>query len=410
MVTRQLRAGLTYYWAAPARDVKAGYDISSRNLGLDYAIAYTRANDLNERLARWRRGELEPEVVVDETIPGTIGWMFGRYYESDAFTRLKPRTQQAYRRVVKRTLKKKSKEGRELGEYRLQAVSPLAADRIYQRLLEGPNGTAVRVANFSISVIKRAWRVVGRQYRRHFPALNPWDDLEQRHKYKAKRAASRAEAYALAHALSEIGYPSLGLVALVCYEWHQRPENILSGSLKWSDWRPQDRPNHVRLEHAKTGEEVWLPLVIGGKDMFPEIEAYIKTVPRLGEAMVMTMGERRGPHLFSFDYANRRMREAREKAELAGYVTFDACRHGGMTELGDADVTEQGIMALSGHKTPDAARRYIKWTEHQRIVSLKKRRQVMTRAMQRIEKETQRARGGSPTMSDAKRPTQASEK
>lgn len=404
MVTRELKAGLTYYWAAPARDVKAGYDVSSRNLGLDYAVAYARANDLNDRLARWRRGELEPEVVVDDTIPGTIAWMFERYYETDAFRRLKPRTQQAYRRVIKRTLNKKSKEGRELGEYRLQAVSPLAADRIYQRLLEGPKGTAVRVANFSITVIKRAWRVVGRQYRRHFPALNPWDDLEQRHKYKAKRAASRSDAYALAHALSEIGYPSLGLVALVCYEWHQRPENILSGSLKWNDWRPKERPNHVRLEHAKTGEEVWLPLVIGGKDMFPEIEAYIKTVPRLGAAMVMTMGERREPHLFSFDYANRRMREAREKAKLADYVTFDACRHGGMTELGDADVTEQGIMALSGHKTPDAARRYIKWTEQQRVVSLKKRRQVMTRAMRRIEKE---ARGQSRAMTEAKRAAQA---
>jgi len=387
MTTRELKDGLAYYWVAPSRDVKAGYDISSRNLGPDYAIAYARANDLNERIARWRRGELEPEVVVDETIPGTFEWMFERYYETDAFERLKPRTQEMYRRIIKRTLKTKSKEGRELREYRLVAMSPLAADRIYQRLLQGPRGEAVRVANFSITVIKRAWRVVGRQYRRHFPALNPWEDLEQRHKYKAKRAASRREAYALARALNENGYPHLGLVALVCYEWHQRPENILSGSLKWSDWRPPERPNHVRLEHAKTGEEVWLPLAVDGKKMFPELEAYIKRVPKLGEAMVMTMGERGLPHFYSFDYANRRMREARETAKLGAHVTFDACRHGGMTELGDADVTEQGIMALSGHKTPDAARRYVKWTEEQRVVSLKKRRVVMSRAMRRIKAE-----------------------
>ena len=32
-----------------------------------------------------------------------------------------------------------------------------------------------------------------------------------------------------------------------------------------------------------------------------------------------------------------------------------ACRHGGMTELGDAEMKEQQVMALSGHKTPEAA-------------------------------------------------------
>jgi hypothetical protein len=36
-------------------------------------------------------------------------------------------------------------------------------------------------------------------------------------------------------------------------------------------------------------------------------------------------------------------------------LTLAACRHGGLTELGDADLSEQGVMALSGHKTPQVA-------------------------------------------------------
>jgi hypothetical protein len=55
-------------------------------------------------------------------------------------------------------------------------------------------------------------------------------------------------------------------------------------------------------------------------------------------------------------------------------VTLDACRHGGMTELGDAELAEQGVMALSGHKTPDAARLYVKRTERQRVRAAAKRR------------------------------------
>ena len=51
-----------------------------------------------------------------------------------------------------------------------------------------------------------------------------------------------------------------------------------------------------------------------------------------------------------------------------------ACRHGGMTELGDAELTEQGVMSLSGHRSPDAARGYVKKTEAQRLAAARKRR------------------------------------
>jgi type V secretory pathway adhesin AidA len=74
-------------------------------------------------------------------------------------------------------------------------------------------------------------------------------------------------------------------------------------------------------------------------------------------------------------YAQAKVREARESAKLGAHVTLDACRHGGMTELGDAELAEQGVMALSGHKTPQAARLYVKRTELQRITAATKRRQ-----------------------------------
>jgi hypothetical protein len=73
-------------------------------------------------------------------------------------------------------------------------------------------------------------------------------------------------------------------------------------------------------------------------------------------------------------YAQRRIREARTAAGLPSHVTLDACRHGGMTELGDAQLTEQAVMSLSMHKTPQAARLYIKRTERQRATGARRRR------------------------------------
>lgn len=383
--------GVAYYWQPPTRDIRDGFPITSTALGEDYAAAQARANELNTALTAWRRGVVSADETLSGRTTGTFAWLFDTYYETDAFERLSERSKGAYRRVIKRALAMTSKEGRPLKEYRLKALTPLAVDRIYQRLLQGKKGTAVRVANFTVMVVKRAWSIVFRQYPEYFPTLNPWTNLERRHKYTAKRAASREEAYALSAALKARGYPHLGLVPLVCYEWHQRPENVLAGLLRWSDWRPAEKPDHVRLEHGKTGAEVFLPLEV--KDdaasdttdpvkLFPEIEAYLAGLEKIGEAIVMTR-ERGEPHLYSCTYAQRRVREARKDAGLGVHVTFDACRHGGMTELGDADATEAQIMAVSGHRSPEAARRYIKRTERQRVAGLKKRRLLVEQALQR---------------------------
>ena len=65
-----------------------------------------------------------------------------------------------------------------------------------------------------------------------------------------------------------------------------------------------------------------------------------------------------------------------------------ACRHGGMTELGDAELTEQGVMSLSGHRTPDAARGYVKKTDVQRLAAASKRR-AWVQKLEHAENESQ---------------------
>jgi hypothetical protein len=45
---------------------------------------------------------------------------------------------------------------------------------------------------------------------------------------------------------------------------------------------------------------------------------------------------------------------------VPSYFTLDACRHGGMTELEEVELTEGQGRALSGHKTSQAYRGYAK--------------------------------------------------
>ena len=99
-----------------------------------------------------------------------------------------------------------------------------------------------------------------------------------------------------------------------------------------------------------------------GRLLYPELEGYLASLSRPAAQVVVTNGSRAAPRAYTASYASRLVRKARRLAGLGEHVTLDACRHGGMTELGDAELAEQGVMALPGHKTPEAARLYVKPT------------------------------------------------
>lgn len=129
-----------------------------------------------------------------------------------------------------------------------------------------------------------------------------------------------------------------------------------------------------RIVHHKTGEVVWHPLEADGERFYPELERLLGELHRLAVPVVVSLAQRGAVRPYSFSYAKRIVREARRAAGLPEHVTMTACRHGGMTELGDAELTEQGVMSLSGHRTPDAARGYVKKTDAQRLAAARKRR------------------------------------
>ena len=234
----------------------------------------------------------------------------------------------------------------------------------------------LRQANLCVIRMARAWDAVRRLYPTVVPADNPFRGVELKHGKGTTRAASRAEAYALHAALIAAGEPHLAAVPLICFEWHQRPENVLAGHLTWADYRPADRPHMVRVLHNKTGVLVSLPLIDSDGPLFPELTQYLDGLERLGIPVVLMTPKAEGAPAkpFLLRTARNRVRAAARKAGLADDLTLAACRHGGLTELGDAELTEQGIMALSGHVVPDAARGYIKRTEVQRATGARKRR------------------------------------
>ena len=376
MREKRLRSGsIAYYWEPQCRDIARGCPIHAEALGSEYAVAVDRANLLNKHLDAWRSGLAGAKIDFAQRGHGTVAWLFDMYLKSPAFEkRVSERSRYEYRRALVRIEDTPTTTDDSVANLPATSITPAAVDKIYAKLQQGPRGPRVRQANLSIDIARRAWDVVRRLHPSAVTADNPWRGVLRDTTKRTKPAATRAEAFALANSLKAIGEPHLGAAALICFEWLQRPETVLDGKITWADYRPADRPTYVRVWHHKTREIVWMPLADQHGLLYPELDEYLAGLPRLGLPIVLTAGRRGPARTYAKAFAQRRVRDARQHAGLGPHVTLDACRHGGMTELGDAELTEQGVMTLSGHKTPQAARLYVKRTDRQRVSAARKRR------------------------------------
>jgi hypothetical protein len=210
------------------------------------------------------------------------------------------------------------------------------ADDSYGKLLnpgKKSKGKRYRTANLAYDIARHAWDTVRRLQADTVPADNPFRGVTRDRPVKEKPAATYQEMCGLVDALAIWkDHKALAVAALICFWWHQRPENVLAGHITWTDYRPAHRPNHVKVFHHKTGKELWLLLEDeDGTLFYPELESWLMYLPRLGTPIVLNEAERGTDRRYSYSYARRIVREARRYVELPEHVTLDACRHGGLT-------------------------------------------------------------------------------
>ena len=76
---------------------------------------------------------------------------------------------------------------------------------------------------------------------------------------------------------------------------------------------------------------------------------------------------------FTIVRMGKRVRKLRDKLKLPSTFTLDACRHGGMTELEQAELTDGQGRALSGHRTQRAYQGYAKRSLKRALPGTRKR-------------------------------------
>ena len=158
-------------------------------------------------------------------------------------------------------------------------------------------------------------------------------------------------------------------------------ENVVAGLPTWPDYRCKKWPHAVRIEHYKNKALVWHPLeqIIDGESVkfYAEAEDILSHLPKLGIPMIMrkiAKGEAKGTaKVWSYPCMEKVVQTLRKKIDgVSELFTLDACRHGGMTELEEAELTEGQGRALSAHKTAQAYRGYAKETMRRALAATRK--------------------------------------
>jgi integrase len=377
VIPKRLKSGVTaFYYNVPTKYRKLKCPVENEALGTDFAVMKSRADTLNGQFDEWdqrRKGLPITNILMPRY--GTVDWLFREYKISDAYTKkVAIRSRDDYEWAMDEVCNALTRKGDRVGDRLVKSISPRAADKLYNKFIEGEKGERLRTGEKFVVLCRKAWRVVRRLFPDEFPTdvPNPWVGVTMKTRVKRKKAAvTREEVYAFAHGCIEHGEVEAAAVAMICFEWLQRLENVIAGHIKWTGYRT-GKPT-IRVEHHKTGEVVDHPLEEDGMKFYEEAEEIRSRLPKRGVSMVLREVSKGKSKPFAFSTMQHIVQRMRVKLELPSHFTFDACRHGGMTELEEAELTDGQGRALSAHRTQQAYIGYAKRTEKRVLSATRKR-------------------------------------
>ncbi|WP_035642068.1 hypothetical protein [Bradyrhizobium sp. ORS 375] len=391
-----------FYYTVPTHFRKLGCPIPNEALG-DYITACGndgeggRAAILNTLFDEWnqnRKGIPNPKASIARV--GSVNWLFREYKQTKAYLeKVSKRSRPGYEHSMQAICGLLNKRGERIGCLPIKSITPRAADKLYEMFIRDDAGesTLFRRGEKFVGLCRKAWRVVHRLYPAEFAKdiPNPWPGVTMKTRTKAtKHAVTREQVYIFAQGCVERGEVGAAAAAVICFEWLQRPENVLAGHIKWTDYR-QTTPPTIQIEHHKTGARIDHPLEDVLDDgtaiqLYPEAEAILANLKRLGTPMILREvlpptdkryirpGAKAVSKPYSFSGMQKIVQRMRKEIGLPVTFTLDACRHGGMTELEEAELTEGQGRALSAHRTRESYSGYAKRTAPRILAATRKRR------------------------------------
>jgi len=397
-----------YYFTVPSWARTRGCKVEDKALGTDREDAFDYVETvLLPQFDSWRTSGLSDLVEVRGAV-GTFDWLVASFKDSKKFKELSDGQRRNHERGFAMVADFVVKDGRRVGSLALTGISTNMADKLFEKLLvveeEDEQGNIIKrerktTVNHAMKSCRRAWNVVWRAEPTTVPKVNPFARMGLNESSKPNADATFDQLKAFVAQADKEKRSSLGTAAMITWEWLQRGEHIFR-SFEVAHYRPKERPDDVRIVHPKTGKEVWWPLFDPEQTervpLFPELMARLDVIKRerIGGLMLVRdwKDDKEGRPLpwptgnkGDLTYMRHEVKRIAKAAGLPEAITFTSFRHGGLTETGDADMTDREILAQSAQTSPKVLPRYVKKTMKQVANGARKRRAVRTDGGQKSE-------------------------
>jgi hypothetical protein len=198
VIAKHLKTGSTgFYFNIPTYYRKFGCTIPNEPLGTDYVIACGengdggRAESLNRLFDEWNAGRIGKPIEAGSLIRyGTVDWVFREYKVSKAYLeKVAVRSRPDYERTMLMVCDVITKKGDRIGGRSARSITPRAADRLYDHIIQGKKGLRLRQGEKAVALCAKAWNVVHRLYPDEFDKKvpNPWDGVTIRNRTKQEK-------------------------------------------------------------------------------------------------------------------------------------------------------------------------------------------------------------------------------
>jgi hypothetical protein len=392
-----------YFFEPPSWARKQGCCVKAEALGKEHKAAVDRASHvLLPAFDSWRSGGLT-DMIPASPVPGSFDWLVGIFKTHRKWSEIDWKTRRFYDRGLALFANQKLKDGSRAGSKQISDFTKRFVDAVYAKLLvvedQDAEGKIVmrerrRAANASMTACRRAWFVGQRAQEEEVPTINPFSRMGLKTRalgqpVRETPTATWNDLVAFRLAANRLGYRSVATAALLTWEWLQRQEHVF-GAFEISHYRPNERPNSVRIVHPKNGEEAWWPLFDeAGEPLFPELMAELDAIKaakvsglvfrrdhehRKSRTQLPWITERK-----DLRYLRSVVKKIVVAAELRSELSFTSFRHGGFTEGADSDLTDAELRAAARHRSSHQLPTYAKRTRKQLIAGSRKRREERTR-------------------------------
>lgn len=400
-----------WYFTVPSWARERGCPMKDVPLGTERDAAWDHAEDVVlPQFDSWRTAGMSDLAEVRGAV-GSFDWLVTLYKNHKSYKDLsdgqKRNHERGFSMVADYLLTKGARKGARVGSQPVGDITTKMVDALFEALLTvtetdeaGNEVTRERktTTNAAMKSCRRAWNIAYRAEPGIVPKENPFSRMGLNESSTPNTDATFEQLKVFVAQADKEKRASLGTAAMITWEWLQRGEHVF-GAFEVGHYRPKERPDDVRIVHPKTGKEVWWPLFdpeSPGVPLFPELMARLDAIKRerIGGLMLVRdwKDDKEGRPLpwptgnkGDLTYMRHEVKRIAKAAGLPENITFTSFRHGGLTETGDADMTDREILAQSAQTSPKVLPRYVKKTMKQVANGARKRRAVRTDGGQKSE-------------------------